>query len=250
MLFRIIFILALLVGLQNPLAAQSASQGAGNSGAESATGKIGFVDIEIVIEQSVAIRMAMESMDKDLANRAREIDAKEREFRSARFELDKQERLLSTPDRQERRRNLVKLQEEIDEMKFNFEQELRSRERQIEPILEKIMGIVADVADEEGYDLILRGEVVIYGRSTVDVTDEVIQKLDSDVAAVMQLFKGEEKANAKGQAPEDIPQNNSTNSSSVREVETEDSPNSSDESSNDDTHTMTPVQSTEPENTN
>lgn len=217
-MIRILYITLFLIGLQLPLTAQNASAPTDTA----PTGKIGFVDIEIVIEQSRAIRMAMDSLDRELADRAREIDAKERAFKVARFDLDKQERLLASEDREKRRNELVKLQEEIDQMKFNFEQELRMRERQIEPVLEKVMGIVADVADEKGFDLILRGEVVIYGRTSVDVTEDVIRKLDSDVASVLALF----------------------NASAVPENSPAPEPSTESDSS---THTMTPVERVTPQ---
>lgn len=152
-------------------------------------GKIGFVDIELVIEQSTAIRMAMDSLDQVMAEKARTIDSKEREFRRNRFEMDRQERILSGEERERKRLELVKMQEEIEKLKFEFDSELRVRERQIEPVLEHIMRIVADVADEQGFDIVLRGEVIIYGRSTADLTPAIIEKLDSNVAEVIKLFK-------------------------------------------------------------
>ncbi|MDX1972089.1 MAG: OmpH family outer membrane protein [Candidatus Sumerlaeia bacterium] len=163
-------------------------------------GKIGFVDIEIVIEQSTAIRMAMDSLDQVLAGKAREIDLKEREFRRMRFEIDKQERVISGEEREKRRAELLLLQEEIEKLKFEFDSELRIRERQVEPVLEKVMTIVADIADEQGYDLVLRGEVIIYGRDSADLTKAVIERLDSNVAEVLQLFKDADPTTKAGQA--------------------------------------------------
>jgi outer membrane protein len=162
-------------------------------------GKIGFVDIEIVIEQSTAIRMAMDTLDQVLAGKAREIDLKEREFRRMRFEMDKQERVISGEEREKRRAELLLLQEEIEKLKFEFDSELRVRERQVEPVLEKVMTIVADIADEQGYDLVLRGEVIIYGRDSADLTKAVIERLDSNVAEVLQLFKDADPTRKVGQ---------------------------------------------------
>ncbi|MGF1574010.1 MAG: OmpH family outer membrane protein [Sumerlaeia bacterium] len=192
-------------------------------------GKVGFVDIELVIEQSKAIRMAMDSMDQVMAGKARTIDTKEREFRRTRFEADRQERVLSTDERERKRLELIALQEEIEKLKFEFDSELRVRERQIEPVLEHIMRLVADVADEQGFDIVLRGEVIIYGRSSVDLTIPVIEKLDANVAGVMKLFK--DAAASTGVQETTVPQTtfptNTTPRSPLQPIE-ETTPKSSD----------------------
>jgi len=172
-----------------------------------AEGKIGFVDVEIIIEQSRAIRMGMDAMDKEMAGMARKIDAEERSFRQKRYDLDRQERILSNDERTKRREELAQIQEKIEELKFEFDQQLRIRERQIEPVLELIMNKVADVAEEQGYDIVLRGEVVIYGKNTVDLTDDVTKELDENVSEVLNLFKDQELLTPDSEADEtELPQ--------------------------------------------
>ncbi len=174
--------------------------------AEAKPTRIAFVDIELIVENSKAIRMALDAMDRDLASKARDIDAKEREFRRQRFEMDKQERVLSADERAKRRDDLSALQEEIDRMKFDMDQELRARERQLEPVLELIMRVVADVAERDKFDLVLRGEVVIYGSSQVDLTPAVVAELDSRAAEVIETFKAKPMDDASSDAPSGAPE--------------------------------------------
>lgn len=154
----------------------------------SAPQKIAFIDIERIVEDSAAIRKAMETMDSELAAMAREIDAQEREFRRQRFDLDKQERVLSETEKTTRRESLSSLREEIDRRKFDFELQMRSRERQLEPLLEKIYMVISDVAEKEGFTLVLRGEVVIYGSHTADLTPSVVKELDSRSDEIVRMF--------------------------------------------------------------
>lgn len=185
-----------------------------------AEGKIGFVDVEIIIEQSRAIRMGMDAMDKEMAGMARKIDAEERDFRQKRYDLDRQERILSNDERTKRREELAKIQENIEQLKFEFDQQLRIRERQIEPVLELIMNKVADVAEEQGYDIVLRGEVVIYGKNTVDLTDDVTKELDENVSEVLNLFKDQELLSSESENNEDdLPQEAEPDNSETPEAE-------------------------------
>ncbi|MDK2972689.1 MAG: outer membrane protein [Candidatus Sumerlaeota bacterium] len=151
--------------------------------------RVGFVDIELVIENSRALRRGLDAMDDQLSERARTIDRQEREFRSMRFELDRQERILSQEERERRRAELVKLQDDINRMRFEMEAELREKERLIEPVLAKVMNVVGDIAERDGYDLVLRGEVVIWGSKAADLTDDVIAELDARTDEVVRLFQ-------------------------------------------------------------
>jgi hypothetical protein len=51
----------------------------------------------------------------------------------------------------------------------------------IEPLIDAVMRIVADVGAREGYDLIVRGELVLYGRQTVDLTPAIVAEMDKRV---------------------------------------------------------------------
>lgn len=153
-----------------------------------APARVGFVDIELVIENSAALRKALDAIDKTLAADQRRIQELEAQFRRERFDLDRQDRVLSPISRDERRAALSALQEDIDRKRFDLDQELRSRERQIEPVLELIMTVVAEVARRDGYDVILRGEVVIYGQPSADLTDRIISELDARADEVIAVF--------------------------------------------------------------
>lgn len=153
-----------------------------------APARVGFVDIELVIENSQALRKALDEIDRSLAGDARKLDELERQFRRDRLELDRQDRVLSPLSREERRAALNALQEDIDRRRFAMDQELRSRQRQIEPVLEMIMEVVAEVAKRDGYDVVLRGEVVIYGQPSADLTDRIINELDSRTDEVIATF--------------------------------------------------------------
>ncbi len=155
--------------------------------------RIAFIDVERIIEESSAIRDAMEAMDSELAAKARAVDGKEREFRRLRFELDRQLRLLSQEESRRRYDELGTLQEEIDRLKFDFEMDLKDRERQLQPLLERVYGIIADVAEREGIDVVLRGEVVIWGNTASDLTPLVVGELDARADEVVELFRRDVK---------------------------------------------------------
>jgi Skp family chaperone for outer membrane proteins len=150
---------------------------------------IGFVDVELVIDRSRAIRAALQEIDRDMAVRARTIDEMERGLRRRQLELDRQSSVLSTAELDKLRGELLELTDELGRARFEFEQTLRTRERQLEPVLQRIMELVAVVAEREGFEIVLRGEVVLYGARSADLTPLVIRELDGRAEEILALFR-------------------------------------------------------------
>lgn len=150
--------------------------------------RVGFVDVEIVMDNSRAIRAVLDELDTQMSDKAREIDLREREFRRKRFDLDRQERVLSPSERERRREELLALEDEITSLRFSLERDFQSAERAIEPVLERVFHAVADVAERRGIDLVLRGEIVIYGSQRVDLTADVIEELDRHTDEIRARF--------------------------------------------------------------
>lgn len=161
--------------------------------AEGAATRIGFVDVEIVIEESRAIRDMLGALDEEMADLARRIDRTQGEFESRRFDLDRQERILSADERERRRQELIALQDERNRLQFELERRLRAAERQMEPLLEEIMNVVADIAEREGFGIVLRGETVIYGARANDLTALVTAELDNRAERVRRLFDAQQR---------------------------------------------------------
>lgn len=147
-----------------------------------AAGKVGFVDLEIVLDSSKSVRTIVTEVDADLAEQSRQIDLKTVELQKLRRTLEEKGAVLSEAQRQDRQDKAVEMLREVDEMEYKFKRTVRDKQRTtIEPLLEQVIRFTGDVAKREGYDLVVRGEVVLYGRDSVDLTPLVIKELDSRV---------------------------------------------------------------------
>jgi outer membrane protein len=153
------------------------------------TSTMGFVDVQAIMERSRAVKEVLDIMDRAMADEVRVIQEKEAQFSSMRFEFERQADLLVREEREKRRLELGEMRDEIDRLKFELDRKWKAGERQIEPLLEKIMEVVADVAVREGYELVVRGEVVIYGRESVNLTAAVVTELDARSPEVVEMFR-------------------------------------------------------------
>ncbi len=142
--------------------------------------KVGFVDIEIAIGESQAIRKILGEIDEEMRKDGESIDSKKQEARRLRIMLERQGSVLSDEERQERQQQIIDLMAEIDELEYKFKRKIEQTERTtFMPLVEQVIRIVGDVGKNENFDLIVRGEMVLYGRARADLTPLVVEELDS-----------------------------------------------------------------------
>jgi outer membrane protein len=141
--------------------------------------RVGFVDIEIVLGESRAVRQIAGEIDEELGRRDQEIREKRRELQKLRLSLEQQGSVLSDEERARRQQQALALISDIDEAEYRFNREVRRKQSTvIEPMLEQVVKLIGEVGQREGFDLIVRGETVLWGGRSVDLTPTVIRELD------------------------------------------------------------------------
>jgi outer membrane protein len=149
-----------------------------------AQGRVGYVDIDKVTRKAPQVTKVMNEVQDQLKGIQDNIEAKKKQISGLKSEIKKSEGVLAAEELDKRRKELDKLTNELDELDLKGRREMQKVDQVVfEPALKLIMMAVQDVAKEQKYDVILRGEAVIYGVSGVDITDAVIAKLTADEKA-------------------------------------------------------------------
>ncbi len=162
------------------------SAGAGAPSAQSAVQssaspcqRIGFVDMDVVLQESRAVRERIDHVESDMDARRREIERKTSEYRRLADGLERQGSILTDEEKANRRQRMQQLSSEIEDLRYEANKTLRASEQGvIGPVLDAVMATVEEVGRREGFDLIVRGEAVLYGHEQVDLTQRVIDELD------------------------------------------------------------------------
>ncbi|MBN1868923.1 OmpH family outer membrane protein [Candidatus Sumerlaeota bacterium] len=148
------------------------------------TVKIGYVDIDRIAQESTYIRSMMSDLEKSLTQKKDLVESKQDAYSSLRDEIERKRSVVSEADLEEMMSRSRRLRIEIDEEGAELNRMLRRAERdRMEPALDRVLDVIRTIGKEEKYDLIVRGEIVLYGSSAVDVTDKVIKRIDRDAAA-------------------------------------------------------------------
>ncbi len=143
------------------------------------------IDYQRILLESAASKSIAEQMDIKRKAFQDEIGKEEQRLHEARKELGKQRSILSNEAFETK-------QEEFEKEYADVRQLASDRRKQLEQVsaeaVNEVKGalieIVTDIADERGFNLVLPSSQVLFFSRQVDLTEEVLSKLDARLSQV------------------------------------------------------------------
>jgi len=155
-------VLALAGALVAPVAAQ--------------TTKIGFVNTERILRDSVPAKAAQTKIEAEFKARDSELQRMANTLRTQAEKYDKDAPVLSDSERTRRQRELFNLDTDLQRKRSEFQEDFnRRRNEEFSSLVDKANSVIKGIAERENYDLIIQDAVTVNPR--VDITDRVIQAL-------------------------------------------------------------------------
>lgn len=141
--------------------------------------KIGFVNIARLISEAPQATSAMAALQEEFAPRQRELVSLQTSFQEKQEQLKRDLEVMGPEERQNAERDLRKEERQLARSleELNEDANLR-RNEELAKLQREILREVATYAREAGYDLVL-GEGVFYASSAVDITADVLNRLQS-----------------------------------------------------------------------
>ncbi|MSO89296.1 MAG: OmpH family outer membrane protein [Rhodospirillaceae bacterium] len=151
--------------------------------------QIVVVDMDFIGKESVAAKSVREQVQKRGATLLDSYKRQENEIIAAYDDLAKQRPLLAPEAFSQRRRDL-------DQKKSDFQQRVQMIDRQvsqagndaIRQVDETMREVVREYATEKKAELVLLKGVTLYAGKTVDITAEVLKRLDKKLPTVVVNF--------------------------------------------------------------
>lgn len=143
--------------------------------------RIGYVDMKRVLDNAPQVLAGRARLDQEFRARNDSIDLDEvranaLEARLAQGDVSADSRIQLERDLREMRRNITRRKEDLrDELSFRRTEEVQSLEEQINVA-------VQEIAERNGYDLIVSSPV-IYANPDLDITDMILEQLEVEFAA-------------------------------------------------------------------
>ncbi|MFS4460390.1 OmpH family outer membrane protein [Bdellovibrio sp. HCB2-146] len=144
--------------------------------------KIGFVDMQKAIQTTAAGKKAKTELEGDFNKKKKELEKKEADLKKMGEDLEKKKSVLSEEA-------LGKKQAEFQEEMLKYRDivgksqvEIQKKERELTaPILDKMKKVIAKLAKEKGYSMILENsQMVLFATPESDLTDEVVKAFEKE----------------------------------------------------------------------
>jgi outer membrane protein len=150
--------------------------------AAKAESKIGFVDMQKAIQSSSAGKKAKTELEAEFNKKKKELEKKEADLKKMGEDLEKKKSVLSEEA-------LGKKQAEFQEEMLKYrdvvgksQMEIQKKERELTaPILEKMKKVIAKLAKDKGYSMVLENnQGVLFATPDSDLTEDVIKAYEKD----------------------------------------------------------------------
>lgn len=160
---------------------------AGTAFAASKELKIGYIDLQRVINESEAGKDARQRFSEEVKRRQEELNKRQKELRDLQEEYRKKVSILKEEAKKEKEREIAEKSRSIQEFITISERELRRRESQLtRDIIRDIRTIVRDYAKEKGYTYVFEKMEggILYGPEGDDLTEEIIKRYNEKYRAI------------------------------------------------------------------
>jgi outer membrane protein len=143
--------------------------------------KLGYVDMQKVLNLSVAGKAAKEQLSEKVKKYQEQINKKQDELKKLKDVLEKQGSLLSEKAKSDKERDYQQGLKEFQRMTKDAQDDLQAKDEELtRRILGEIEKVVQDYGKQNNYSIIfLRNESMIYADEKSDLTDSVLKIFDA-----------------------------------------------------------------------
>ncbi len=138
--------------------------------------KIGYVNSERVLRDSLPAKAAQAKLEAEFSKREKELNDVAVRLKTAADKFDKESPTLAEAERARRQRDLVEQDRELQRKRREFQEDVNQRRNEeLQALVERANKVIKLIYETEKYDLIIQEGV--FASARVDITDKVIRGL-------------------------------------------------------------------------
>lgn len=144
-----------------------------------------IVDMNKIMHKAVAAEGIRKDVGVKYKQFQAEIDKMEKQLHADKEALDKKMASLSEAEREKQEKAFRARIDKIERLMQDRKQTLTSaNNNSMRKLMEEVTKILGEIAKAKGYDAILTQEAVILAAKTMDITEEVLTRLNKDVKKI------------------------------------------------------------------
>jgi len=144
-------------------------------------GKLGYVDIQKVLNLSNAGKDAKEQLTVKVKKYQDEINRKQEEMKKLKDELEKKGSVLSESAKSAKEKSYQQLLKDLQRLQKDAQEDLQAKDEELtRKILTDIEKIVQDYGRKNGYTFIfIRNDSMIYADEGAEITDQILNLVNA-----------------------------------------------------------------------
>lgn len=138
--------------------------------------KIGYVDMQRALSEVEEYRSAMSRLQKSLESKTTELKKEEDALLKEAEMLSKQSATMNDEAKRARQGEIQAKYISLREKQARAQEELaKSQERELKPIETRFRQVIDQIAQREGFTLVVNSAVVLYAPPSLELTNEVVR---------------------------------------------------------------------------
>lgn len=153
-------------------------------------GSIAVLDVEKIVKESKAMRYIQKKVSAKQKSYQKHVDTEQNKLESLQKKLESKRKILSDKAFQ---KEAKKFEKEVIELKDHVnKKQLTLKQASVDGmkvVNDKIKDIIADLSEEQDIDLIVPAGQTLFYKDTLDISDEVLKRLNKKITKVKVKFK-------------------------------------------------------------
>ena len=150
---------------------------------------IGVLDVEKIVKESKAMRYIQSKVSKQQDLYQKQVTKKQKELEKEQKRIEGKKSVLS---KEALEKEIVKFEKKVDKLKTFVDRKQNNLKKSsldaMSKVNDKIKDIIAEISKEKSLDLIVPAAQALYYKDELDISDEVLERLNKKMKKVRVRF--------------------------------------------------------------
>ena len=166
--------------------------------------KLGYVDLQRALEEIDEGKAAKAQLKREFDEKQKQLDQRTDEVKRLDADFQKQALVMAPDAKAAKAAEIDRKKVEVQQFFVGLQKDLAGREREVtRGLFDKMIAMVRELADAEGFTMVLDRNTVLYAPPSLDVTNELVRKYNARFAAGKKAAAPARKADAPAPTKKD-----------------------------------------------
>lgn len=149
--------------------------------AQADTHKIAVVDVGAIFQQLPQRDEISQNLQREFRERIERMQEREQQINQLRERIQRDEEIMSEQEYAQAMGEFQQRVQEAQQAGGQLDEEMRRRQNEErDRILRRMQEVIADIAESEGYDVVLEASGIAFARESYDISSRVLDAMSND----------------------------------------------------------------------